>query len=144
MVVDHDNVEVSNLHRQVIHTEEGRLKSKARSAHDAMRDLNSTVLVTTLIKPLTWDNALELVRGNDCAVDAINNYRMRYLINNVYVLAGKETNTSEMMNCISSRRGSPILLVSGSAMGTEGRLRVNSYKGGGVTTNVYTLSSTLS
>ena len=44
-------VEVSNLHWQVIHTEGRKVKSKARSAHDAMRALNPTVSVTAVTEP---------------------------------------------------------------------------------------------
>ena len=64
-VVDHDDVEVSNLHWKVTHTKERRGCSKARSARDAMRALNPTVSVTAVTEPLTWDNAMELVRDND-------------------------------------------------------------------------------
>ena len=46
---------------------------KARSARDAMRALNPTILVTAVMEPLTWDNAMELVRGNNCVVDTSNN-----------------------------------------------------------------------
>ena len=48
-VVEHDDVEVSNLHRQVIHTEVRRVTSKDTSAHDAMKDLNPTVLVMDIM-----------------------------------------------------------------------------------------------
>ena len=47
-VADHDDVKVSNLHRQVIHTEGRRGMSKARYARDDMRSLNPTVLVTAM------------------------------------------------------------------------------------------------
>ena len=80
-VVDHDNVEVYNLHWHVIHTKGRRGTRKARSAHDTVRDLNPTVLVTAMTDPLTWDNTMELVRGNDCVMDISNNPRTRYLIN---------------------------------------------------------------
>ena len=73
-VVDHNNVEVSNLHRKVIHTEGRRGTSKDRSARDFMRDLNPTVSVTAVTEPLTWDNTMELVKGNDCVVDAVLEY----------------------------------------------------------------------
>ena len=55
-VVYHDNVEVSNLHWQVIHTKGRMVTSKARYAHNTMRDLNPTVLMTAIMDPLTWDN----------------------------------------------------------------------------------------
>ena len=57
-VVDYDNVKVSNLHWQVIHTEERRGTSKARSIRNTMRALNPTVLVTAVAEPLTWDNSM--------------------------------------------------------------------------------------
>ena len=48
-VVNHDDVEVSNLHPKVIHKGGRRETSKARSAHDAMKDLNPTVLVMDIM-----------------------------------------------------------------------------------------------
>ena len=47
-VVDHNNVEVYNLHWKVIYTEGKRETSKARSARNAMRALNPTVSVTAV------------------------------------------------------------------------------------------------
>ena len=117
-VVDHNVVEVSNLHRKFIHTEGRKLTSKTRSTRDAMRALNPTVSVTTLTEPLTWDNYMEIVRGNNCVVDAISNPCTRYLINDACVLAGREPKTVTMTNGVSGRGGGPIPLVSASAMGT--------------------------
>ena len=62
-VVNHNNKEVYNLLRKIIHTEGRRGMSKSRSARDAMRALNPTALVTAVTEPFTWDNAMELVRG---------------------------------------------------------------------------------
>ena len=80
-VVDHDDVEVSYLHRQVIHTEGRRGTSKARYARNTMRALNPTVSVMDVMDPLIWDKTMEIVRGNDCVVEAIDNPRTQYLIN---------------------------------------------------------------
>ena len=52
-VVGHNNVEVSNLHRKVIHTEGRRVMIKARSACDTMKALKPTVSVTAVTDPLT-------------------------------------------------------------------------------------------
>ena len=46
-----------------------------------MRDLNHTALVTAVTDPLTWDNTMELVRGNNCVVDNGDNPCTWYLIN---------------------------------------------------------------
>ena len=58
-IEDHNEVEVSNLHRQVIPTEGRRGTSKARYARDAMRALNPTVSMMAVTENLTWDNAME-------------------------------------------------------------------------------------
>lgn len=110
-VVDFDQVEMSNLHRQVIHTNEGAGVglNKAISACDSMKRLNPTIHCTPITEMLTFDNALELVKNHDCVVDASDNPQTRYLINDACILS----NTP---------------LVSGSAMGVEGQLTVYSYK----------------
>ena len=51
-MVDCDNVEVFNLHWQVIHTEGGRGRRNARSLCNAMRSLNPTILVKSVTDPL--------------------------------------------------------------------------------------------
>ena len=58
VVVDHNDVEVSNLHWKVIYSEVRRGMSNARSTYDAIRSLNPIVLVTAVAEPLTWDNTV--------------------------------------------------------------------------------------
>ena len=130
-MVQHNDTEVYNLHLQVIHTEGRRGTSKARSARHGMRALNTTALVTAVTDPLTWDNTMELVRGNNCVVDTRDNTCTWYLINDACVLAGNELKTAAMTNGVSGRGGGPILLVRGNAMGTEGQLTVYNHQGGG-------------
>jgi adenylyltransferase/sulfurtransferase len=60
-VVDFDNVEISNLHRQVIHSNNKVGMNKAISACDAMKMLNPTIEVTAISDVLTFENALQLV-----------------------------------------------------------------------------------
>ena len=57
-------------------------------------------------------------------VDASNNPRTQYLINEACVMAVRETKTSTMTNGVNGRGGGPIPLVSGRAMVTEGQLTV--------------------
>jgi len=106
-IVDFDEVDRSNLHRQVIHTDTSASVglNKAESASRALKELNPTVQIQTIAEPLTSDNALDLVSAHDLVVDACDNPRTRYLVNDACVLAGR-------------------VLVSGSAMGTEGQLTV--------------------
>ena len=109
-----------------------------------MRYLNPTLLVMAVTDPLTWDNDMELVRGNGCVMDARNNPRTRYLINNARILAGRKSKMAAMNNGISGRGGGKIPLVSGRTMGTEGQLTVYNHWGGrGGATSVYTPIPTL-
>ena len=96
-----------------------------------MRALNPTASVTSVTDPLTWDNAMKLVRGNNCVVDTKDNPCAWYLINDACVLTGRELKTAAMTNSVSGRAGVPIPLVSGSAMGTEGQLTVYNHQRGG-------------
>lgn len=110
-VVDFDAVDVSNLHRQVIHRTNDVGMNKAESARRAVRDLNPTISFNVINEPFTADNALKLISASDCVVDATDNPQTRYIINDACVLSGTP-------------------LVSGSAMGLEGQLTVYNYKGG--------------
>ena len=143
-VVNHNDTEVYNLRRQVIHTEGRRVMSKARSARDAMTALNRTASVTAVTEPLTWYNAMVLLRGSNCVVDTRDNPCTWYLINEACVLAGRELKTAAMTNGVNGRGGIPIPLVSGSAMSTGGQLKVYSHQGEGRgATDAYTPRPTL-
>jgi adenylyltransferase/sulfurtransferase len=83
--------------------------NKAISARRAMLDLNPTLSCTALAIAIDADNVLELASRHDVIVDACDNPRTRYLLNDACILAGKP-------------------LVSGSAMGTEGQLTVYNYR----------------
>lgn len=110
-LVDKDAVELSNLHRQVIHTEAMIGVHKAVSAAAACRQLNSTVHVSTHVDGLCPAGALDLVDGYDVVLDCSDNPATRYLISDACVLSGKP-------------------LVSGAALGTDGQLAVYCHAGG--------------
>ena len=67
---------------------------------------------------------MDLVRYNDCVVDARNNLRTWYLINDACIMAGRDPELVAMKNGVSGRGGSPILLVRGRATGTERKFKV--------------------
>uniref|UniRef100_A0A8C8SBW6 Adenylyltransferase and sulfurtransferase MOCS3 n=1 Tax=Pelusios castaneus TaxID=367368 RepID=A0A8C8SBW6_9SAUR len=110
-LVDHDAVETSNLHRQVLHREAGEGLPKALSAAAALRQLNSTVQYVPYPMALSPSTALELVRQYDVVADCSDNVPTRYLVSDACVLAGKP-------------------LVSASALRLEGQLVVYNYQGG--------------
>ena len=88
-IVDDDVVDLSNLHRQVIHDSSGVGSSKAASAAAAMARLNPLVEVETHEIRLDSSNARETVRAYDLVVDGSDNFPTRYLVNDACVLEGK-------------------------------------------------------
>ncbi|KAL7217902.1 hypothetical protein ACSBR2_011183 [Camellia fascicularis] len=110
-IVDHDVVELNNLHRQIIHTEVYIGQSKVESAAAACRSINSTIQIVEHKEALRTSNALEILSKYDIVIDATDNAPSRYLISDCCVVLGKP-------------------LVSGAAVGLEGQLTVYNYDGG--------------
>lgn len=79
-VVDHDTVEVHNLHRQVIHDTGGVGTLKAESAAAHLRGLNPDVEVEARPVRLEATNAASVLAGHDVLVDATDNIPVRYAI----------------------------------------------------------------
>uniref|UniRef100_A0ACD5XRZ6 Uncharacterized protein n=1 Tax=Avena sativa TaxID=4498 RepID=A0ACD5XRZ6_AVESA len=109
-IVDGDDVELNNLHRQIIHQEAYIGKSKVKSAADACRAINSSIKVVEHHHTLKPSNALEVVRKYDIVVDATDNLPTRYMISDCCVLLNKP-------------------LISGAALGLEGQLTVYHHNG---------------
>ncbi|XP_035530218.1 adenylyltransferase and sulfurtransferase MOCS3 [Morone saxatilis] len=110
-LLDYDEVELSNLHRQVLHGEENQGQAKALSAANAVKRLNSTVECIPYHLQLSPENALQLIQQYDIVADCSDNVPTRYLVNDACVLSGKP-------------------LVSASALRMEGQLTVYNYHGG--------------
>lgn len=88
-IVDFDNVERSNLHRQVLHGESSLGQPKIVSAAARLRDLNPDITIKTHDTRLTSDNALSIVAGYDVVVDGSDNFPTRYLVNDACVLSSR-------------------------------------------------------
>lgn len=89
-IADHDSPEIHNLHRQILYDEEdvARGLSKAEAARNRLRAANSQVeieAVTALIGP---DNVEALTEDIDLVVDALDNIRARYFINDTILARG--------------------------------------------------------
>jgi adenylyltransferase/sulfurtransferase len=87
-LVDFDLVDLTNLHRQVIHGTKDLGRPKLDSARDRIADVNPHVRVETYDTRLTSENALEIVRGYDVVIDGTDNFPTRYLVNDACVLSG--------------------------------------------------------
>ncbi|XP_064600435.1 adenylyltransferase and sulfurtransferase MOCS3-like [Liolophura sinensis] len=110
-LVDYDEVELSNLHRQILHTEPRVGVSKSASASFACQQLNSRVKCIPYHLQLDSSNALQIIQQYNIIVDATDNVATRYLLNDACVLSRKP-------------------LVSGSALRFEGQLTVYNHDGG--------------
>jgi len=82
-IVDGDVVELSNLHRQVLHTTARIGRPKVDSAAATLSALNPEVQLTTYPERLTVENAGSLLSDYDVIIDASDNFTTRYLINDV-------------------------------------------------------------
>jgi adenylyltransferase/sulfurtransferase len=80
-VIDHDQVTLSNLNRQVLHWEEDVGRKKVDSARTKLRNLNSTVDVQAIAETITAENVSELTDGCDAIIDAMDNLPTRYILN---------------------------------------------------------------
>ena len=87
-LIDDDNVDVSNLQRQVIHATAAVGRPKVDSAAEAIRALNPDVEVVAHRTRLTADNAQGLLGGWDVVIDGTDNFPTRYLVNDATVMLG--------------------------------------------------------
>src|SRR5216110_2979897 len=88
-LVDFDDVDLSNLQRQILHGTKDVGRKKLDSARDRLRDANPTIEIETHEARFTSANALEIVSGYDVVVDGSDNFPTRYLSNDVCVFAKK-------------------------------------------------------
>ena len=88
-LVDFDEVDYSNLHRQIIHGTPDVGRSKLDSAKARLNALNPEVDVVTYEMALSSENALGLFADYDLVIDGTDNFPTRYLVNDACVLQGK-------------------------------------------------------
>ncbi len=88
-VVDFDDVDESNLQRQVIHGQSDLGRPKAVSARESIAEVNPYVEVVLHTERLDSSNALEVIAPYDLVVDGTDNFATRYLVNDACVLLEK-------------------------------------------------------
>ena len=105
-LIDDDDVDVSNLQRQVIHATAAVGRPKVDSAAEAIRALNPDVEVVTHRTRLSAENALELLRGWDVVIDGTDNFPTRYLVNDAAGMLGLPLVHARRRGCWEFCRGS--------------------------------------
>jgi molybdopterin/thiamine biosynthesis adenylyltransferase/rhodanese-related sulfurtransferase len=84
-IVDDDEVDLSNLQRQVIHTTDRIGTPKVDSAEEAILAINPGVNVVKYKTRLDASNIMEIIQGYDVIVDGVDNFPTRYLLNDATV-----------------------------------------------------------
>lgn len=110
-MADPDKVELSNLHRQVLHGFDTLGLPKTISAAEALSEINPGLKIALHPEGFTVENAAELVTRYDLVVDGTDNFATRFLAADACVLAGKP-------------------LIHGSVIRSEGQVGVFLPKGG--------------
>lgn len=87
-IIDSDIVELSNLHRQIIHGDSIGL-AKAKSAESFVRRLNSDVDVVLYQERFSAENARTIVREYDFIIDGSDNFPTHYMVNDACILERK-------------------------------------------------------
>ena len=109
-IVDFDKVEIHNLHRQILYTENQVGQAKSTTAKSVLENLNPLIDIIAFEEKLTAENAVRIIQNFDVVVDGCDNFATRYLVNDTCVTLGKT-------------------LVYGSILKYEGQLAVFNHKG---------------
>ena len=88
-IVDGDDVDASNLQRQILHDTPSMGRPKVESARDRVKAINPNVSVDMHHVRLTSANALQILERYDVVLDGADNFPTRYLVNDACVLLGK-------------------------------------------------------
>lgn len=84
-LVDHDRVERSNLHRQLLHRTADLGRPKVDSAAETLRTRYPELTLRTTAARFDAENAAELVAGADCVIDATDGITTKFLVNDLVV-----------------------------------------------------------
>ncbi|MDY0252979.1 MAG: HesA/MoeB/ThiF family protein [Tenuifilaceae bacterium] len=110
-VLDSDEVDLTNLQRQVIYTTNDIGQPKAVVASHRLSEMNPEIKIVTHLVRLHKDNALEIIRKYDLVIDCTDNFPSKFLVNDACVMLKK-----------------PCII--GGVLRFSGQLSVYNYKGG--------------
>ncbi len=108
-LVDHDKVELTNLQRQIMHSQHSIGQSKVESGKQFLNSLNPTLIINTIEERASADLLNQILPRVDIALDCTDNFTTRHLINAV---------------CFEYQ----VPLVSGSALKFDGQLSVFDFR----------------
>ncbi|MDD5673881.1 MAG: molybdopterin-synthase adenylyltransferase MoeB [Chitinivibrionales bacterium] len=85
-IADGDNVDLSNLQRQIIHFTKDISRAKVVSAAEKIRALNPDVKVNAIQEHVFADTIRDIIRGYDFVIDGTDNFAAKFLINDACVM----------------------------------------------------------
>jgi len=88
-IVDFDVVDLSNLQRQILHTNDRVGERKVESARKTLNALNPDVKVIPINERLSSENVMRIIKDYDIVINGCDNFPTRYLINDACVMAKK-------------------------------------------------------
>lgn len=88
-IVDHDEVALHNLHRQVLYAMSDIGRPKARCAAERLQALNPDIQIRPYLMRLDRENALTLLEYYDVVIDATDHFPTRYLLSDACTLLQK-------------------------------------------------------
>lgn len=88
-IVDFDKIELHNLHRQILYTENQVGQTKASTAKSALEALNPLIEVLAIEEKLSIENAVQIIQNFEVIVDGSDNFATRYLVNDTCVALEK-------------------------------------------------------
>lgn len=109
-IIDFDKIELHNLHRQVLYTENHIGSSKAATAKKVLAELNPHIEIVTYEEKLAQNNCVSIFESFDLIIDGSDNFDTRYLVNDTCVKMNKP-------------------LIYGSILKFEGQVAVFNHKG---------------
>ena len=107
--VDDDEVELSNLQRQILYKVNHLGQSKAKVAGKVLTSLNNQISLNPINARLNLDNLTTILKGHDYVLDCSDNFKTRYLLNQY---------------CLTNHK----VLISGAAIATQGQLMVFDFR----------------
>lgn len=110
-IIDHDKIDETNLHRQILYTSNDLGKNKAEASTKKLIEINPFIKANAYSEKLTKYNALEVIKNYDIVVDGSDNFNTRYLVNDTCLILNKP-------------------FVSASVYQFEAQISVYNYKGG--------------
>jgi molybdopterin/thiamine biosynthesis adenylyltransferase/rhodanese-related sulfurtransferase len=88
-LVDFDTVDLSNLQRQIIHTNDSIGTPKIDSAEKRIKAMNPDTKVIKFETRITSENAMDIIKDFDLVIDGTDNFPTRYLTNDACVFLKK-------------------------------------------------------